>query len=280
MAEVNTCIITFNQEKYVAQAIESALNQKTEFAQEIIICDDCSTDNTQQIIQSYTEKFPQRIKAYFNEKNLGMLKNWERALTLCNGKYIALLEGDDYWIDENKLQKQFQILEQNKSCSVVFTNAIIQYENKSKPDEKYAGTDKPILTTRDLIKNNYLPTCTVFMRNNIGNGFFHPAYFESPFADWIINILNSQLGDIYFLNEVTATYRFHGSGVWSSLNEEKKRKNLVKIFTCIEKIIADKELNILVKKQKRQKLSELVLFYRQQKMIAHYLFYRTKLLFQ
>jgi len=110
MADVSVCIITYNQENFVEQAIESALFQKCNFETEIIICDDCSTDNTPRIIQSYASKYPDKIKPYCAEQNTGMLKNWEKALKLCSGKYIALLEGDDFWNDENKLKKQYQIL--------------------------------------------------------------------------------------------------------------------------------------------------------------------------
>ena len=106
---VSICIITYNQQQYVARAIESALMQQCDFSYEIIICDDCSTDNTGEIIKRYAIQYPGLIKAHFADKNIGMLRNWEKALMLCTGRFIALLEGDDFWNDALKLQKQYNI---------------------------------------------------------------------------------------------------------------------------------------------------------------------------
>ncbi len=277
MVEVSTCIISYNQEKYIAEAIESALMQQVNFENEIIVCDDCSTDNTARIISLYTEKHPKRIKAFLNEKNMGMLKNWQRALKLCNGKYIALLEGDDFWSDKHKLQKQYHILEGNQSLAFTFTNAHIKYETQIKGFPNYVMQTITEYSTVDLFNYNFIPTCSVLMRNNISDKFFHPAYFKSPLADWIIHILNSQLGGIHFLNEFACTYRVHDAGIWSGIKEEKRLSNKLKAIECITEIISAHELQSPLKKSLKLALQELCAFYKQQKNYLPYIKYRTKL---
>ena len=277
MVEISTCIIPYNQEKYIAEAIESALMQSCSFESEIIICDDCSTDNTAKIIALYTEKYPEKIKAFFAEKNIGMLENWQRALSLCKGKYIALLEGDDFWNDKHKLQKQYEILETNPTFAFTFTNAHVKYENKAEGFPDYVVLKNTEYTTVDLLTCNFVPTCSVLMRNNISVGFFHPAYFKSPFADWIIHILNSKLGNIYFLNEFTCTYRVHDAGVWGGIKEEKRLANKLKAIECITEILSASELQLTLKQSQNRTLQELCTFYKQRKNILPYIKYRTKL---
>ena len=144
--DVSICIITYNQEKYIARAIESALMQQCNFLYEIIISDDCSTDKTKTIIDQYAGKYPGLIKAFHADHNLGMLKNWEKALKLCTGRYIALMEGDDYWNDPHKLQKQFDILESHPDCAISFTNATNIYESGEQGYPRYVDKTEEFYT--------------------------------------------------------------------------------------------------------------------------------------
>ena len=109
---VSVCVITYNQEAYIQQCLESILQQETNFEYDVVVGEDCSTDNTASIIKSLSE-FGQNIQLLKNTSNLGVLPNFIRTLKACKGKYIAFCEGDDYWIDEHKLQKQVDFLEQN-----------------------------------------------------------------------------------------------------------------------------------------------------------------------
>lgn len=106
MIMVSTLIMTFNQEKYIEQAIKGVLSQKINFKQEIIIVDDNSRDSTFSICESYRKKYPHIIKLLSSQKNLGISPNFLRMLRECRGKYIAMLDGDDYWIDQYKIKKQ------------------------------------------------------------------------------------------------------------------------------------------------------------------------------
>ena len=118
---VSICCMTYNQEKYIAETIEGFLKQKTDFEYEILIHDDASTDSTQSIIKKYAKNYPERIKLVIQEENqyskgVDIVK--EYLYPLVSGKYVAICEGDDFWIDENKLQKQIDILEENNSVNM------------------------------------------------------------------------------------------------------------------------------------------------------------------
>jgi glycosyltransferase involved in cell wall biosynthesis len=277
-AAISICLITYNQEKFIERAIESALMQKCSFKFEIIISDDCSTDNTKVIIAGYAEKYPQLIKAYYAETNLGMLRNWEKALKLCKAPYIALLEGDDFWNDPLKLQKQFSILESHSDCVISFTNATNEYESGGKGYARYVDKTGEFFTISDLLEYNFIPTCSVLMKNHISDTFFPPAYFKSPFADWIIHILNAQYGKIHFLNEFTCTYQIHSMGVWSGIKKEKQLLNKLKALECISEILKAPDAQVIIGVGRKRALQNICLYYKETGNIFQYFKYRLKLI--
>src|SRR5690554_1887156 len=117
---VSVVMPTYNHEKYIRQAIEGVLMQISDFLFELIIVEDCSTDNTKNIALEYASQYPGKINVLTSEKNLGITKNYLRSVEGINGKYIAVCEGDDYWTDPLKLQKQVDFMEANPDCSMCF----------------------------------------------------------------------------------------------------------------------------------------------------------------
>ena len=130
-------MITYNHERFIAQAIEGVVMQKTQFSYELVIGEDCSTDNTRVIAESYVRKYPDIIRLLPAEKNLGIWANGLRTLKECKGKYLAFCEGDDYWTSPEKLAKQVEMLEKHPGYSICFHNVLVQYEG---------GEFPPILT--------------------------------------------------------------------------------------------------------------------------------------
>ena len=116
MVDIPMC--TYNHEKYIAQTIESILMQKTDFKIRLFIGEDCSIDNTRKIVKQYAEKYPDIIFPVYHNENIGAVRNSEILLKKCTAKYIALLDGDDYWTDPYKLQKQVDFLEKNPEYSL------------------------------------------------------------------------------------------------------------------------------------------------------------------
>ena len=123
---VSVCCITYNQAEYIKYALDSFLIQKTNFKYEVIIHDDASTDGTAEIIKEYADKYPEIIKPIFqteNQYSKGVKRILNFTFKEAKGKYIALCEGDDYWINENKLQLQVEYMEKNPNCTLLFHNA-------------------------------------------------------------------------------------------------------------------------------------------------------------
>lgn len=216
--KVSVLIITYNHEKYIAQAVESALQQEVNFQYEIVIGDDCSTDHTRDILRELSRAHPERIRLLLREKKGAGLpgkSNFVATLKACQGQYVAMLDGDDYWTDPRKLQKQVDFLENRPDSVICFHNALMVYEDGSAPPCNMCPTDqKEISTIEDLLKRNFIPSCSmVFKRGLFGE---LPRWFnESPTGDWLLSLLNAEHGSIGYINEVMAAYRIHGKGYWS-----------------------------------------------------------------
>jgi len=218
---VSVCMITYNHEKYISQAIDSMLMQKTNFDYEILIGEDCSPDRTREIVLEYKSKYPDKIKLLLQENNVGMMQNFIDTLKACSGKYIALCEGDDYWTDQYKLQKQVDILEAHPEYSMCYTaRNVVDNKNNFIRVEKYPNK---IYTTKDVVEGFIPSTQTILMRNYINLSEFMIKNIGHPSGDRLVTYYCSLMGDIYYLDEITACYRESGEGVWSSFNNLEKR---------------------------------------------------------
>lgn len=245
---VSICMITYNHEKYLKQAIDSVLMQKTTFDFELVIANDNSPDQTHSIIEEYIQSNPNRskIKYLHNKVNMGMMPNFANALANCSGKYIAMCEGDDYWTDELKLQKQVDFLEQNKEYAICFHK--VNVETNGLIEEDTITLEVPEKTTiYDLAKGNYIHTCSAVFRNNLFEKF--PDYFyKSPIGDYFIHMLNSRYGDIYCMNDKMAVYRVHDTSYWSSKKQEDRIKIWVDFIENIKPNFS-RDIRKILKKQ-------------------------------
>ena len=135
--QVSVCVVTYNQENYIAECLESLVTQQTSFKFEIIVGEDCSTDGTRAIVQQYVEQYPDLIVPLFYEENVGAVENVKRVYKAAKGKYIAHLDGDDMALP-NKLQRQFNILEANPDCSICVHNMNAVDEDSQKMDRAFS----------------------------------------------------------------------------------------------------------------------------------------------
>jgi len=118
--KVSVLMLTYNHAQYIQKAIDSVLEQVTDFPLELVISDDCSTDETTAIITEYQRKYPNLIEVLYNRTNTGVLSNFAKAWSACRGAYIALLDGDDYWVCKRKLQLQADYLDTHDDCTLTF----------------------------------------------------------------------------------------------------------------------------------------------------------------
>lgn len=227
-------MITYNHEKYIVQSIDSVLMQRTNFDYEIVIGEDCSTDKTREIVLEYKAKYTGRIKLLLQEKNVGMMQNFIDTLRACNGKYIALLEGDDYWTDPLKLQKQMDFLEANPEYGMISSDVNLIDENgQAIPDNnmvlKQRANYKSTVDFFDLLEVNHVNTLTVCARADLmkelaGRVIRENLWFVYDHWFWLNISLASK---IIIFSEKTAAYRISVNGVSRSKDFFKIRKPLV-----------------------------------------------------
>lgn len=209
-------IITYNHEMYVAQAIEGVLMQKINFPYEIVICDDFSTDNTRNILMSYKNKFSELITLRFRDKNLGLKFNYFDNILACNGKYIAICEGDDYWTDSSKLQKQVDYLESNSDCSMCFHSALElhDYQGRSQTSNIFSNLENRYYSGSELLSSWLVPTASVIFRASSVD----PIRFidEFLFYDIVLFLKLAENGKIKCFNDVMSVYRRHDNSITNS----------------------------------------------------------------
>lgn len=214
--KTSVLIITYNQERYVAQALDSALMQRTREPFEIVVGEDCSTDRTREILLAYREKHPETVRLLLHDRNVGMNRNFAQTLYACRGKYVAILEGDDYWISPGKLQRQADFLDTRPECAGVFHNVWVIYEGQQGRDHLFhaGGGLKPFHSLADILSSNFIPTCSTMFRRGLFDEL--PDWFyDMPMGDWPLHVLNAQHGLYGYIDEVMASYRVHGEGAWS-----------------------------------------------------------------
>lgn len=238
---VSVFMLTYNQESFIAQAIEGVLMQNTSFNYQLVIGEDCSTDKTRSICEKYANQFPDKIKLLSSlNNNIGLITNYMRTIKECDGKYISICDGDDYWIDELKLQKQVDFLEKNAEYSIVYTSVKLQFKNgviknwTSFNEKKYSDYEH-------LVFKNHIPSVSVLFKNEQKDNNNLPDWIlKYPFGDWptyLWTIKNG--GKIHYLSDFTAVYRID-TGISSEIR--KVNSEVLKInMSILKDIILDED---------------------------------------
>jgi glycosyltransferase involved in cell wall biosynthesis len=254
---VSICCTTYNHEKYIKDALDSFLMQKTNFPIEILIHDDASTDKTADIIRKYENKYPDIIKPIYQKENqyskgvkINHRFNYQRA----KGKYIALCEGDDYWTDPYKLQRQVEYMQKHSECSMCFHSAEIVNRNKKKVGINKPYTINCISSAEDIIMGGggFITTNSMVYRKKLME---NPPdfYFNAPVGDYPLAIYLALEGKIYYFNEIMSAYRKNVKESWS--HRMMKNDDLFK-KVYKKKIIMLEEIN----KYSDYKYNEILIF--------------------
>lgn len=228
--------ITYNHARYIAQSIEGFLMQQVDFPFEILIGDDASTDGTVEIVRQYQAAHPELIRAVYqveNQFSKGRRPWRELYFNLARGRYIAVCDGDDYWSDPLKLQKQVNFLEAHPDYALCFHDATILWDDASRaPQTLRPANLKQSYALEDLLVGNFIPMLTTLYRHRLFEML--PAwYLEMPIGDWPLHILNAQYGKIGYLPEVMAVYRLHAGGSWSSMDEGAQRRKEIRVYEML-----------------------------------------------
>jgi glycosyltransferase involved in cell wall biosynthesis len=227
---IDVAMVTYNHEKYIAQAIKSVLSQKTSFSVRLIIGEDASTDATSQICRSYADQYPDQIVLLQTNKNLGLVKNYEQVFEQCTGKYVAILEGDDYWIDERKLQKQAEMLEADAELGIVHSPSYVLNEDSGKltpPSKKRINTilNRQGFIYNILIQDNFIVPLTVLFRRDlltdkIDYNFLVKNNVQTiDYSLWLGMSIHSKVG---FLEDIVGVYRVLSTSISNSHSIKKQ----------------------------------------------------------
>lgn len=259
--------LTYNHESFIEDSIEGFLIQETTFPFEVLIHDDASTDNTASIIREYEKRYPKIIKPYYQKEN-----QWTKDKEVIRkvqygrmrGKYIALCEGDDYWIDPLKLQKQVEFLEENQEYSMCVHNAIVHFEGEDNRDYFFnPANQKSILKTKDLIEKWSFATASIILRKemlDITNINELSAKHKIYNGDLFLSLLMSLQGPIKYLPDMMSVYRRFDLERYKDRSVEiiDKKIELFSLFNTLTEseyyLITQDKIKILRKTKKIQQL--------------------------
>ena len=238
--------ITYNHARFIKDCLEGVLSQKTNFKYELIIGDDASTDGTSEILREYAAKYPEIIRPIFHKSNVGIYKNSiETVLPELKGKYIAICEGDDYWTDPYKLQKQVDFLEGNEGYNGCAHNVNV-LTNKNVCDIHPGLLENDLLMENILFDRdyNFIPTCSIVFRNNCFT--IDELVFFNDFGDWPLLYLLCKNSKLKFLQDSMGIYRKHEGG-YTTINKESMLLKIIKFYYEISFLHPEYKKECLVK---------------------------------
>lgn len=227
-------MVTYNHADLIAQAIESVLSQEVDFEYELLIGEDCSTDNTREICLQYARQYPDRIALTLHERNVGVYANWTGLYQLARGEFIAILDGDDYWTSPFKLMKQVQAMVKNPDWSGCFHKAQV-IDAKGTPLEGCVPAVPPLkeVTLRDIAADNCIASCSVMYRRGVVPVI--PDWFAAlAMGDWPLHMMHAMHGPLGYLDELLARYRLHPGGMWTGMNELVRLDQLLRVLFAVE----------------------------------------------
>ncbi|KUJ51521.1 glycosyltransferase family 2 protein [Chryseobacterium sp. JAH] len=253
---VSVCTLTYNQQDFIKQTVESLLMQETNFEYEVVISDDGSTDDTIQIIYEIIRSHEKgyRVKLLAHE-NMGVLPNYIYTFKQCSGKYIAFCEGDDYWTDSEKLQIQADFLEINEEYAICFhkvnklTDDLVLTEW---PTDNFEKT----YTVKDLAAGPLMYTPTVMLRSE--HIYIPDWYVDAPLFDYPLQMMVARKGKIKYLPLNMANYRV-GTGIWTSDNGNRQMKKLQKLISLLQiEFVNDHEIFKILSERNKQYTFEIL----------------------
>jgi glycosyltransferase involved in cell wall biosynthesis len=235
---VSISCLAYNHAPYIKTCLDGFLMQKTSFAFEIIIHDDASTDGTKEIIEEYATKYPDIIFPICQKENQyskGVKPTWAFNAPRWRGKYIALCEGDDYWTDQLKLQKQVDILEANPHLVGCFHNSEERYWNDySKASSLYlslpGGREVSI---QELTQYNMVPTASIVFKKPIPDELFTDEFLNLAIGDWPLHLLNTRNGNYYYLPQVMSVRNLNPQSAWGMQDHYKNVAKVVRTYNVL-----------------------------------------------
>lgn len=228
--KVSVLVVTYNHEEFVRQALDSVLMQKTDFKFEVIVADDYSQDGTPAIAREY-ETANQHVRILPTEEHLGITRNYQRGFAACRGEYVAVLEGDDYWISPNRLSVLAGYLDEHADCVSCF-HRVIRHDEVSDLAVAFPmfDTSQETFTARDLARENFIAGFSTCMYRREVIARLDPQIWKLKIREWPFNLAMAQHGLIGYVPEILSVYRAQPDGIWSLKPLEEQFRQLLEIL--------------------------------------------------
>jgi glycosyltransferase involved in cell wall biosynthesis len=220
---VSVLVVTYNHEKFVGQALQSVLSQRLPQPFEILISEDCSTDGTREIVRGFAKTHPHLIRLLLSERNLRSNEVVARGFRAARGRYIAYLDGDDFWTSNDKLRMQITFLDAQPDLTICFHNVQVVDEHSQSMGRLWTAPGQPELSgLHELLRGNPIAASSVVYRRAAVAEL--PAWYERffPVTDWPLHVLYAREGRIGYLDRTLGAYRLHSGGLYSTLGEREK----------------------------------------------------------
>lgn len=239
---VSVLVTTYNHERYIRAALESVYAQQTSFPVEVVVCDDGSTDRTRAIVEELAALHPDRTRLSCRESNAGDkgLANFLAGLEMCRGEYIATMDGDDYWTDTEKLQRQADFLDARPTYSMCFHNCRVVYEDLSiEPWETKRFLPRDFLTTSDLLAHAMGQTSTMMIREAVAQRLRESVGYLSDWllSDWFTAIVASQVGFVGYIDPVMSVFRQHKNSGFTSLSRATQWAEFIYGYEAVARML-------------------------------------------
>ena len=237
--KVSVLVIAYNQEGYIRTALESVFAQRTNFPFEVVVSDDASTDGTRSIIGEFAARYADQVRLSYRDKNFGDegIENVLLGLEMCRAEYIAMLDGDDYWTDPGKLQRQGDFLDARPDYPLCFHNCRIVYEEAGR--ESW-NTTRPLhkesITTEDLLENAMVQMSTIMMRREVAGQLRN---WPELLTDWFIGLLASRSGPVGYIDRVMSVYRQHARSYFTSISRAGQWVKFIDFYKQLEEVLGE-----------------------------------------
>lgn len=226
-------LLTYDHERYLAQAVEGVLGQRADFGVELLLTEDRSTDRTREIALDYAARHPGRVRLFLSERNLNTNEVTARAIRAARGEFVAFLDGDDFWTSPDKLRLQVAYLDAHPECAMCFHDVQVVTDDGAVEPETYTGDSVPEQTgIPEILERCFVAGCSPLIRRSAIADL--PEWFEhAPVGDWPLYVLAAEHGRVGYLSQVLGAYRRHGGGYWSGASRAVQMRRTVDFYEMI-----------------------------------------------
>jgi glycosyltransferase involved in cell wall biosynthesis len=254
---VSIVVLAYQHVSFIRQCLDGILSQQTKFPFEIILGEDESRDGTRDICIEYARAYPQQIRLFLRKRTESQYAceskpvrfNWAWCMRAAQGKYIAVCEGDDYWTDEHKLQRQVDYLEQHPDCALCVTNArrLIAARNELTPP-LFQHLEIPVICRLpEILSRNFVITCTTVFRRSVGTPPVEALLLAQ--SDWTTWVLCATKGYIGYLPDCTAVYRVHAGGLWSGATPAMMYQSAIESYAVFREMVGAEQHALIDRKR-------------------------------